>query len=165
MNKQGKVELTCDYCGKPLRPRCPSHVHRHNFCSRGCLDAFSSRDKNPDGYAELKSYKNMSEHMTRLNREMNPERMTPEVRAKLREAKLNTGAGKTYEKYHGRHTHRVVAELKLGRPLLPGEIVHHIDGDKRNNAPENLAVYDSQAEHARYHAKMQAFFARGGDDQ
>ena len=32
----------------------------------------------------------------------------------------------------------------LGRPLLPGEVVHHINGDNR---PENLRVFSSQAEH------------------
>jgi hypothetical protein len=78
-------------------------------------------------------------------------RMTPEVRTKLREAHLDTGENKTYSKFLGRHTHRVVAELMLGRPLRPGEVVHHIDGNKRNNVPENLMVFDSQAEHAAWH--------------
>lgn len=50
-----------------------------------------------------------------------------------------------------RHEHRLVAEQKLGRPLRPGEVVHHIDGDSRNNAPGNLEVLASQAEHARLH--------------
>lgn len=159
------IGLTCDWCGKELKPRCPSKVHKHNFCCRECCQAFSNKKKNPEGYTDLKDYSNMSEHMSRLNRELNPTRMTPETRQKLREAHLNTGEGKSYEKLYGRHAHRVVAEIKLGRPLRPGEIVHHIDGDKRNNDPDNIRVYASQADHARYHAKMQAFFARGGDDQ
>lgn len=46
--------------------------------------------------------------------------------------------------------HRVVAEQKLGRPLVAGEIVHHIDGNKRNNAPENLQVM-TQSKHAQIH--------------
>ena len=29
--------------------------------------------------------------------------------------------------------HRLLMELKLDRPLLPDEDVHHIDGDKQNN--------------------------------
>lgn len=77
--------------------------------------------------------------------------MTMETREKLRQAHLNTGEGKTYTKTFSRHTHRIVAEQILGRPLLPGEVVHHIDGDKRNNEPSNLMVFTSQSEHAKWH--------------
>lgn len=44
--------------------------------------------------------------------------------------------------------HRRVAETMLGRPLQPGEVVHHLDGDSTNNAPENLVVLPSQNYHA-----------------
>lgn len=37
--------------------------------------------------------------------------------------------------------HRVVMERVLGRELFPGENVHHIDGDKRNNDPDNLELW------------------------
>ena len=59
--------------------------------------------------------------------------------------------GKTYTKTGGRHTHRVVAEMKLGRPLLPGEIVHHEDENIFNNNPENLKILNSQSDHIRIH--------------
>jgi hypothetical protein len=51
------------------------------------------------------------------------------------------------------YEHRVVAEQKLGRRLLPGEVVHHRDGDKQNNAPENLEVCADIAEHQLEHRK------------
>lgn len=56
-----------------------------------------------------------------------------------------------YEKIGTRAVHRIVAAQKLGRDLLPGEVVHHIDGNKRNNDPENLDIYPSNAEHMRGH--------------
>jgi hypothetical protein len=45
--------------------------------------------------------------------------------------------------------HRLVMEKKLGRHLLPHEVVHHRDENKQNNAPRNLRVYRSNAEHLR----------------
>ncbi len=43
--------------------------------------------------------------------------------------------------------HRLVVEQVLGRYLLPTEVVHHIDGNRQNNTPENLEVYSSNALH------------------
>lgn len=49
-------------------------------------------------------------------------------------------------------SHRLLAAELLGRPLLPGEIVHHRDGDSTNNSRENLLVLPSQAFHAHIEA-------------
>lgn len=76
------------------------------------------------------------------------------ISAQLRaEALRGRGDGKGYPKLNGRHAHRVVAEQMIGRPLLPGEIVHHLDDNKKNNDPSNLVVLASQSEHARLHFK------------
>ena len=47
--------------------------------------------------------------------------------------------------------HRVVMENELGRLLDRDEIVHHIDGDKKNNELSNLQVMSS-AKHSSYHS-------------
>lgn len=50
--------------------------------------------------------------------------------------------------------HILVAEKLLGRYLTNGEVVHHIDFNKRNNDPNNIMVFDSQKSHATYHAGL-----------
>lgn len=58
---------------------------------------------------------------------------------------------------HRRRLHRILAEQVLGRPLLPGEVVHHKDGDCTNNQVANLIVLPSQRYHAHieYHLRCQ----------
>jgi hypothetical protein len=50
--------------------------------------------------------------------------------------------------------HRVVVENHLGRLLDPTEVVHHLNGDKKDNRVDNLRVMD-EADHARVHGYEQ----------
>lgn len=45
--------------------------------------------------------------------------------------------------------HRLVMEQTLGRFLTRLEVVHHLDGNRGNNAPENLELFASNADHLR----------------
>ena len=50
----------------------------------------------------------------------------------------------------GIREHRWAMEQKIGRRLRYNEVVHHADGDRANNAPENLELV-ARGDHQRTH--------------
>lgn len=133
-----KVLLICEKCGKQF-VRYKSAIKpeiTHFFCSRACAK------------------EHLSTKMTKMNEDLNPTRMDNfETRLAVREGHLrrNTGYEHSYPKIFGVHAHRILAEEIIGRPLKKGEVVHHKDGNPRNNSIDNLEVVSSQAEHAKLH--------------
>lgn len=49
--------------------------------------------------------------------------------------------------------HRLVMEQKMGRYLLPSEVVHHVDGNPQNNHPDNLMVFLTNQQHLKEELK------------
>lgn len=84
-----------------------------------------------------------------------------------------TGAGYTVVRADGQektysgfvYEHRLVAERKIGRPLNPGEVVHHIDHKRSNNDPDNLIIFASGADHRRYHSYGEYCYKAYIDDE
>jgi hypothetical protein len=58
--------------------------------------------------------------------------------------------------------HRLVMEDVLGRYLTDEEVVHHENEDKEDNRLDNLRLFASQAEHARYHRLKEMAVGMGG---
>lgn len=60
--------------------------------------------------------------------------------------------------------HIAVAERVLGKRLPDGAVVHHIDGDKRNNQTSNLVICPSQAYHKMLHMRDASIINTGSPD-
>lgn len=60
--------------------------------------------------------------------------------------------------------HRVLAEKALGKPLPAGAVVHHLDGNPRNNANTNLVICPDENYHNLLHIRLAAYQACGNAD-
>lgn len=49
------------------------------------------------------------------------------------------------------YEHIIVAEKMIGRKLLPEEVVHHKDKNRKNNSEDNLMVFATESDHIAYH--------------
>jgi hypothetical protein len=65
-------------------------------------------------------------------------------------AQINNGYVVIQGNYVRAFLHILLGEMKIGRKLHKGEIVHHIDGDITNNSIDNLKVM-TISEHQKEH--------------
>lgn len=128
-----KVEIICQYCGKKhmIDRHRPSKPNRGKYCSLSCAAKNQHRKQSQDG-------------------DKNPNWR----------GGRSIGTNGYIFRYAPDHPyqyngyileHRAVMEEKLGRILEPHEVVHHIDGNKQNNSPDNLQLFTTASEHTRFH--------------
>ena len=68
---------------------------------------------------------------------------------------------KSYIWRHGQRLARLIVAQHFD--LQPEHVVHHKDGDNRNNDRSNLAVYASQADHTKSHRGGNGVLVWGGN--
>lgn len=88
-------------------------------------------------------------HVRRIVREAGVSRTLKEAAA-IRPIPPTIALHNGYRRRRRRYDHRAVMEEMLGRKLKRDEVVHHKNGDRTDNRPENLEVL-SNSEHMRMH--------------
>lgn len=143
------ITLICHLCGKEFSTSPSRAKWKKHFCSGDCKNQYLKKHnpRNKGGWKRP----DLSEYNKTKNPMNKPDGWTQERRNHQRATKLNGDIKpSTYKKYYGKHEHRVVVEKEIGRALTSDEIVHHIDGDKHNNSPDNLMIV-TRSEHAKIH--------------
>lgn len=79
----------------------------------------------------------------------------------LRRQPARLRVSKGYFRVGHKDVHTEKAEAALGRPLPPGAMVHHADGNKLNNENTNLVICPSHAYHMMLHRRMRAMEETG----
>lgn len=142
--------LALERCNLCSVEDCGAEVHAKGLCNRHYrreLNASKKQNLCGCGCGSLTQYEYLWGHHTRL---FSREEQRRRGRANNGDAQRDRGLGQGYRKVRGRHEHRRVMEDVLGRALLPNEVVHHVNGDKKDNRPENLVLL-TRAQHIAEH--------------
>ena len=145
------VTLTCPECGaKFTRP--PSHAARVKtpYCSRECNGAARGREWAKHGHKGRAAWS--PETVERVSESMRGEKNQAWKGGSYIEPDKGYRMIRKPEHPRARANgyvaeHLLVMEEAIGRPVVPPEEVHHLNGDRSDNRPENLKLYPNHMAH------------------
>lgn len=164
------ITVACHHCQKPIETY-PSRASRTKFCSRACYAAWLSENQRGDRHP-MHGRRHRPESLARMSEE---KRATARRGSDSPTWKGGTHISRGYvmvaltalpadeqtifepmaTRSSGRviPEHRLVMARRLGRPLRPSEVVHHKNGVKTDNRPENLEITGND-DHKRQHQSV-----------
>jgi len=140
-NKPKMILINCEFCGKPKKVKASARRRGGGrFCGMECAGKWWARQKDFPLRKDQTGNKNPNWRGGQvMHKKGYIYRYAPEHPRQQN--------GYVFE-------HILVAEQKLGRFLKTGEVVHHIDGNKVNNHPDNIEVLPSASHHTSHHWKI-----------
>jgi len=149
----------CASCGTKflLRADAAKKANRGKYCSTACSNEGRSRPLVAD-VADLQRLYVDEKKTTREIAEIygstwkHVSRALKSMGVRLRQGHEGRGIKRS-------RVYRATAASTIGRSLRPGEVVHHINTDWKDNRPENLAVV-SRTKHSQLHKQLEIISAK-----
>lgn len=151
-NKKTKyISKICLYCKEPFEVlKC--HEHR-KFCSKSCSAKYHAKVNKKQRPIKICKQCKKSFEIKRKGQIFCSSACSALFRKENKKHKKDTKV-KVYINGQSFLEHRLVMENKLNRKLESKEIVHHIDGNRKNNKPENLWLYATNSDHIKGHHSL-----------
>ena len=147
--QKDKVKAICLFCNKEFCHR--ACVPNSKYCSKQCAaDSKKARENRKCKQCQKDFYpgKKTSQYCsTECKYAAYPRQGYKETYIKNLPLSEQVLFAPMFDKSGRVHEHRLIAARKVGRPLSKTEIVHHLNGFKRDNRPENLELLESKKQH------------------
>lgn len=162
------ITVECQHCHKPIQTY-PSRKTRTKFCGRECYAAWLSKNRSGENH-HMHGKRHTAESIAKMKANI-PVRVGAEASNWKGGRHLSRGYWMValstlhpaeqvlFKSMANRSSQRVIPEHRLvmaralARPLTRDEIVHHKNGVKTDNRPENLEI-TGNADHKKHHAAV-----------